>query len=122
MKLARSENNFVSFPALTANAVCRAAMLVVVLLHAASHLLAGRQLLGAPLEVADDLGRAAAPVKVAVALRLARVGVREVLQDLARHQRLVFEIALRVIMVEEVGTIESANKRIHVRVDSQCLI
>lgn len=54
-------------------------MLVVVLLHATSHLLAWRQLLGTSLEVADDLGRAAASVKVAVALRLARVGVREIL-------------------------------------------
>lgn len=58
-------------------------MFMVVLFHAASDFLAMRQLLDASLEVADDLGRASAPVKVAIALGLARVGVRKVLQDLA---------------------------------------
>lgn len=122
MKLARTANNFVSFPALTANVVYRAAMFVVVLLHAAPNFLARRQLVDTSLEVADDLGRAAAPVEVAVALRLARVRVRKVFQNFTRQQRLIFEITLRVIMVEEVGTIESANKRIHVRDDNQCLL
>lgn len=120
MKLARRKNNFVSFPALTANVVYRAAMFVVVLFHAASDFLARRQLLDASLEVADDLGRAATPVEIAVAFRLARVRVRKVLQNLARQQRLIFEITLRVIMVEKVGTIESANKRIDTMIFNVC--
>lgn len=73
---------------------------MLVLLDTVMKLLVRWPFLVAPLSGAADLRRSTATIQVAVTFSLARVRLLEIVQNLARDERLALEITLGVITAE----------------------